>query len=404
MLKTWHPSAFYQPLVLVTDCQGPRQVLLERHVKPLVRKFAEGNVFFPTLPMWTVQLNEKYYGQAVAGYAVMYKYLNAQDPGKRFVHEVIPRRVPIKVFVDLDYKGVMPRGVNFVRLLIDTLTTYFSVLSEREVVVLCASDSSKYSKHIVFQYLVPGVHILEQIMRDFSEYLLETLDEHCQMLGRMLDLNVYKAGGSFRVYGARKVGNDRILHVEHRPCDRMLRADVFYKSLLCCYMSAQNATDAYALVPRFHYEHDMFLDIEEVEQIGTDTFGNDVEPDNCGWSDTEIYQLKRGVVQFFKHRKRLTRVSVTHHGQYLRGGIQPGLVCPYLGRVHKHNRTYFSLSIAQKPSGGTLPAGFYLSYKCADTDCPNNWFGRHSIATVACMAMEPLPSSSPKIDAAAEGA
>ena len=367
----WHMTSFTTPLVRERGGVQPRARLWKNHVMPLVRSFDVLGAFYKCLPTWTEQSSERGYTQIKAGFFIMYQYLNQTHKLQRYVHEVIPSDIPIKIFFDLDASVPNIPAPDTVNILINCFQQFIGV--ECPVVVLCASNQNKFSKHVVFQYLIRSLDHMRAVADVFKEYLR---DQQHGNIAELIDTAVYTKGSTLRVYGSNKRNEMRIFVQDGDPpgAVQQFEPKLFFESLVTCYLTnlqGRPSGNLYDMVPMFDMNEHVFDPDEGIMQrVEYSRNRVDHEPDFRGWKPEAVKVMKDVLMTHIKKQHPRINISIQHFGPFLSGGFHPGLICPNKGTKHKHNRTYFSMQITRKSSDiRRIQSGFMLKFSCSDPAC-----------------------------------
>lgn len=272
-----------------------------------------------------------------------------KKPYMKNCYEVLQFNLPTKLFFDFDmYVGddfdsdkahFETFFKDFLRHVVKDIGERWGVGSGPKYITLDASTPTKLSRHVIFDFFLFNM----QHVKDYVDYLTGNFDGDCT---RVVDLSIYTNNRSFRLVYSSKMGKDNSL----LPFQTQ---DVSYSEILVMESMVQaRAPDHYS--GRWNYLrgeiHSFYPPRGQKRQRGAVT-SLSILPEES----VSNYGQVRDFIESLGGNIR----SARRDGTFV-NFIVSSLVCPWIGRVHKHNNTFFTINTS-------VWTGWF---KCADQDCP----------------------------------
>jgi hypothetical protein len=281
-----------------------------------------------------------------------------RKPYNRHLYEVLQWEKPTKLYFDFDkyvdeqtdkeaFESLVQRFVSHVS---KDIMERFSYDVAPGVTLMDASTDKKLSKHVVFQFYLTDI----PTVKAYYDYLVGSFSFSDPDEAAIIDDGVYTRNRSFRLVYSSKFGKSNPLLIngktEYCPTDVVtsmiqIRAEPHYRGPY-----------RPLVVGQIHHF--------------TGAGGARKRP-RAGDSATSQYvppsDLPEGVVDYIKTRGGTLR-SGQREDNFL-SFIVGGMHCPWVGRVHKSNNTFFTINTTSGMSW----------LRCSDTDCPNMHYCRVSL-------------------------
>lgn len=259
-----------------------------------------------------------------------------RKPHMRHSYEVLQGTLPTKIFFDLDcYTG---NGVDFENQFKCFLGVVKRDVEERwgegvECHVLDASTTKKYSKHVIFDIFLPSIHNV----KEYVEYLL-TLGSFT-----VVDTSVYTNNRSFRLAYSTKMGHENPLLLEG--------ASLTYDPINVIKTMVQVRPNEHYIGKWKHLPKKVVSFTTKLKRKTiSGGFGVNVEDSVSNIDNVKLFINSLGGV--------IKSARVENEYVYF---IVGSLKCPWNGKCHKNNNTYFTINTITWNSW----------FKCSDEECPS---------------------------------
>jgi hypothetical protein len=295
-------------------------------------------------------------------------YVNIPE-NKRFYHEMLlDDKKPIKLFFDLDStemnvdKSIISSRIERLHSIVEDLLG----LSPHRPVIMDATDSTKYSKHIIYSFAFPNKDILREFIQDLLHLVKKNNDND---LEQVIDMQVYETDHSLRILGSNK-----------RQCDRpFIHESKKFTNIILSNSLIRNVEVNNTIVTKWGDKGCERIGVKKCERIGVKNTYYDISeiPNWDGWSQKDLHNLSNTLLVYLKERYDRKTMYPKWVSNKLLINVRPGLFCPFKKRIHKSNSSCIIITI---PEYKTKIVNLYVRVICLDSDCGKTEIDSFSIS------------------------
>lgn len=295
----------------------------------------------------------------------LHNYLK-MDPKERMYNEMIPDDVPIKLYMDFEFKRKENPDLHEVELLNKIITQVQNILHLPHHLIPFQMDSSndvKVSKHLIF----PIVFRCKQHVKGFMNVLVDQLKSPTTVEGNIcgLDLAVYDFQRVFRMLGSHKWAEpERKFIVPARLLDMNTLCD----SLISVYKGCPEDNGSLPLTSVTKIEQEFSPTSSTKKKRKTTTSKQKtttIKKERIEEPLTKEQEtIKAGLTQWInkKYPSENRKIYSKMFGNKLSLTLNPGIYCPHAKRIHSSNSTWLNIDLETRS----------FHFKCADPQCRNN--------------------------------